>query len=543
MKNFLAPACFLAILAFFGLSPAAAQSIPGPALGSAAPSFNVTTLDGRTVSLASYKGKVLVLNFWATWCPPCRQETPDMIAAYRKLHGPNVEFLGLDATEQAPIIRAFVAAKNLPYAVAIDTEKKATAAYDVRGIPTTFVIDANGIVRARYVDIIPPAQLVSFVNDAKAGRNGAVNSAIAQKIDATLDPKQFSFSGGHDSVLRSAKSATDAINASNKLLGQADPAKGQVVDYLHVRAQQADVLAAMASGLAKVASSNDDKKLLARTQGDLATDREQWSDAVSAYQRALAIDPKDQDSLGGLAFAYYEQHDWKNEIDAYSRLAALNPDPDTYVSIGKAYQQLKDYSSAAAAEKKAVDLALANYAKQKTTDTTIYAAYTWLYLARGYVEAGDIPNAHNAFAQTMRYAQQLKRGTGEYQKYTEEAQEGMISLSLPNGKTAVSMAPWTGPDLPGSVKSTLKYRLVVAGKPDSVVHLRATDLAKGWIASFCSDKVCAPMQLVLTMPASGVKIIEFQLIPNEANAPKHTNASVHATGGSGNASTSVAASL
>lgn len=137
----------------------------------------------------------------------------------------------------------------------------------------------------------------------------------------------------------------------------------------------------------------------------------------------------------------------------------------------------------------------------------------------------------------------MKPGTDAYDRYVEMGQEGVLSLNLDTRRTAVSLAPWTGPDLPGSVSSTLKYRLVVSGIAGSAVKLHATNLAKGWIASFCSDKVCAPMQLALTLPASGVKVIEFQLIPNESGAPKHTNASVQATGGGSNATASVVATL
>ncbi len=527
----------LAALALFP-ALARAQDIPGPQPGQPAPEITVRDLSGAPVSLASLRGQVVVLNFWATWCPPCRQETPDMIAAFRKLRG-RAAFLGIDSTEKAPIIRSFIAAKGLPYPVAIDQEKKTSMAYDVRGIPTTYVIDANGIVRARYVDIISPAQLTAFVDAAKNGHNGAIASALQRKIDAMLNPGRFAFPGDYEGVLREVKAATDAVNGSNKTLGESDPAKGEVTDYLRTRSEQATLLVAAANALRRVAHTDADRALLYRVEGDIATDNEKWPEAVASYQKALALSAKDQDALGGLAFAYYEQKNWGAEISAYQQLAALNPDPNTYISIGKAYLELKQYGNAIAAERKAVALAEASFRKQKTRDSTVYGAYTWLYLGRAYTVAGENASAHAAFMQTLRYGQMLPRKSTDYAKYTEEAQEADVALGLGNGgKTTVSLAPWTGPDLPGSLSSTVKYRLVVAGAPGSTVRLSAVGLSKGWLASFCTDRLCSPMQRIVALPSSGVKILEFQLIPNDARAAKHTSVRVHAAGSAGSATTS-----
>ncbi|MFN2527685.1 MAG: redoxin domain-containing protein [Candidatus Baltobacteraceae bacterium] len=517
---------------------ASAQSIPGPQVGQAAPEIAAKGLNGQRISLADYKGKVLVLNFWATWCPPCRAETPDMINSYRKLHSSKVEFLGIDSTEKAPIIHSFLAAKQYPVPVAIDNDKQTSQAYDVRGIPTTYVIDGNGIVRARFVDIITPGQLASFVGAAKAGHNGVIASSVQTKIDAALKPSQFVYPADHEGVLRTVKGATDAINRANALLGQADPAKGEAADYLKTRSEQAALEATATAALAKVASSDPERAVLYRIEGDLATNTENWSDAVTAYKKAIALNAKDEDSISGLAFAYYEQKNWRDEIATYEQLNALGPDPDTYVSIAKAYLQLKDYPNAIANDRRAVEMAEAGYAKKKGNESTINAAYTWLYLGRAYSEAGDVANAHMAFSNTMRYGQQLPRKGVDYAKYTEEAQEADVALGLnTNGKTSVSLAPWTGADLPGSLSSTVKYRLVVSSRPGTTVQLAATGLSKGWIASFCTDKLCSPMQRTLTIPASGVKIFEFQLIPSDPHASAHTKVQVRASSGDGEAVT------
>lgn len=533
---------FAALLTGATLIPgvAGAQGIPGPAIGAPAPSFTVVGLNGKPITLNSYRGRVLVVNFWATWCPPCRAETPDLIHAYRSLHDRDVAFLGIDSTESAPIVHAFVAAKSLPFTVALDPKKDASSTYDVRGIPTTFVIDQKGVVRARFVDVITERQLAAFVQAAKAQQNGVIVSPIQTKIDAALDLKQFSFTGDHDAVLKNVKAATDAIDQSNKLLSDADPAKGDVADYLKTRAAQADLLDAATAALAKVAKTPDDQKLLYRMQGDLATDREQWDAAIPAYLQVLKIDPKNTDALSGLGFAYYEKKDWGGQINAYQKLVALQPDVGTYVDMGKAYQQLKDYKNAIETDRKAVQYAESELAKKKTRDSIVDTAYAWLYLGRAYTAANDKANAHLAFVKTMHYGSMLPPKSFDYQKYTEEPQEADVALNIgTTDRPGVFLAPWTGADLPGSVASTIKYRLVVSGKADSTVKLRATDIAKGWIASFCSDRLCSPMQLALRLPESGVKIVEFQLIQSQKRAPKHTTFRVQAQGVGGSAASAV----
>ena len=185
---------------------ATALALSGPQVGAPAPDFHLTTVDGKSVSLADFRGKTLVLNDWATWCPPCREETPDLIAAAKKLSAKGgVVFLGVDSTEAAPIVRAFVASKSMPYAQAIDADKAFSNAYDVRAYPSTFVISGDGVLRARYVGNISPQVLAGFVADARAGRNGVLATAAQKKVDAYLDPAKFTFQGDAAALAGTAK--------------------------------------------------------------------------------------------------------------------------------------------------------------------------------------------------------------------------------------------------------------------------------------------------------------------------------------------------
>lgn len=468
-----------------------------------------------------------------------------MIASYKTLHSPGVAFLGLDQGEEAPLVRAFIAAKSLPYPIALDPDRAAGRAYDIRGIPTTYVIDRSGIIRARWVDVIAPEQLTAFVASAKAGENGVIASALQTSIDRKLDPSLYPFGSGHDGVLAAVKSVQKAILDSNTLAGKEDPSTGQVVDYLKTRAAQAALRDGAIAALQPLAASNSDKALLLGLQGDSATDEEHWEQAAGSYSQALVLDPKNQDALGGLAFAQYELHHWQDEIASYQKLMALAPDSGTYIDmIGRAYLQLKEYPNAISATKTGLSLAETALAAdpKKSLDSVVSVAYAHLYLAKAYVAAGESLDAHAQFLQTAKYAAMLPVKSNSFAMYNEEAQEGLLSLDLNrSGRTAVTLAPWTGADLPGSVPGTIKYRLTVSGKSGKLVHLRATGMARGWIASFCSDRVCSPMQLALHIPPSGVKIIEFQMIHNDNNAPKKTPVQVQATDGSvkSNASASV----
>jgi peroxiredoxin len=166
-------------------------ALTGPQIGQPAPAFSLTTIDGKTVTLDSHRGKTLVLNIWATWCPPCRGETSDLLAAYARLHKDGVEFLGVDDTEQAPIVRAFVADKNVPYPQAIDGTQAFSKAYDIRYFPTTFVIDPQGIVRARHIDQVTPAlRVVRSVGEGGPERRVHV-AAAGQDRRAVCQPRRL----------------------------------------------------------------------------------------------------------------------------------------------------------------------------------------------------------------------------------------------------------------------------------------------------------------------------------------------------------------
>jgi cytochrome c biogenesis protein CcmG, thiol:disulfide interchange protein DsbE len=122
---------------------------PPPKVGAPAPAFSLRRLDGSgSVSLASLRGKTVVLNFWASWCEPCKREAPALERLWRRYRGRDVVVLGVDTGPDAKSDgRRFVAAHGLTYPIVFDPNALVAAnSYDVAGLPVTYVLDRRGRV-------------------------------------------------------------------------------------------------------------------------------------------------------------------------------------------------------------------------------------------------------------------------------------------------------------------------------------------------------------------------------------------------------------
>ncbi|MBI5475946.1 MAG: TlpA family protein disulfide reductase [Ignavibacteriales bacterium] len=115
--------------------------------GDLAPNFSWKDKDGKTISFDNFRGKVTLVNFWATWCGPCKRELPDLIALSKEMENEGVKVIGVSTDRGANVIddvKAFVAEAGITYQIVISNEELEETYGNIRVIPTTFLIDADG---------------------------------------------------------------------------------------------------------------------------------------------------------------------------------------------------------------------------------------------------------------------------------------------------------------------------------------------------------------------------------------------------------------
>jgi thiol-disulfide isomerase/thioredoxin len=115
----------------------------------AAPDFTLKTLDGEEITLSQLKGKVVLLDFWATWCGPCRESIPHLIQLYKDYRGSGFELVGMNVDKgDVEVVRRFIKSMDIPYPI-VATSEDVLRSYRVTGIPATFLIDKEGKIRER----------------------------------------------------------------------------------------------------------------------------------------------------------------------------------------------------------------------------------------------------------------------------------------------------------------------------------------------------------------------------------------------------------
>ena len=126
------------------------SSSPSPREGFLAPDFTLDTLDGNKVTLSELRGQIVVVNFWATWCPPCREETPALEKAYEQYKDSGMVILGVNLTDQDSMsdVELFVEEFTLTYPILLDRDGSVSNyLYQIKGLPTTFFVNREGIIR------------------------------------------------------------------------------------------------------------------------------------------------------------------------------------------------------------------------------------------------------------------------------------------------------------------------------------------------------------------------------------------------------------
>jgi peroxiredoxin len=141
----------VSLVGLYLILPGSDRPAPGDGSKSAvvvvAPDFGLSSLRGDSVRLSDFRGKVVFLNIWATWCPPCREEIPFMEALYRRLKGRSFEMLAVSVDRDGEkAVRPFAKKYGLTFPVLLDPDNKTYRLYGLTGVPETFIVDKNGVV-------------------------------------------------------------------------------------------------------------------------------------------------------------------------------------------------------------------------------------------------------------------------------------------------------------------------------------------------------------------------------------------------------------
>ncbi|HSG45757.1 MAG TPA: TlpA disulfide reductase family protein [Anaerolineales bacterium] len=146
------------------------ESLPvGTEVGERAPEFTGTTVDGETVSLSDYRGRIVLVNDFATWCGPCIFETPHLVDVYNK-HMNDVVVIGLNLGEQDVDVAAYQVQFSISYPLLLDPDGRLTETYKPLGLPTSWFIDEDGVIRFVYTGPMTIEMIEEILEAIRDGR-------------------------------------------------------------------------------------------------------------------------------------------------------------------------------------------------------------------------------------------------------------------------------------------------------------------------------------------------------------------------------------
>jgi len=128
-----------------------------------APDFTLKSLDGKNISLSMFKSSVVVINFWASWCPPCKAEIPDFVKTYEKLKNKNFIIIGIAVGSREAEVRKLVEENKISYPVVLSDKKVEDLYGGIRAVPTTFVVGKDGTIVDKKVGMFMEGELEKTV--------------------------------------------------------------------------------------------------------------------------------------------------------------------------------------------------------------------------------------------------------------------------------------------------------------------------------------------------------------------------------------------
>ena len=139
------------------------QTSPVAAVGKLAPSFAVPATDGKSRTLSMYRGHVVVMNLWATWCPPCRSEMPDLEKLYENYRSRGLVVIGINQGESRTRARSFAQSLRISYPIWLDDQQQYGRTYIAIGLPTTIIIDRSGVALKGFDGPLTYAQMKAAI--------------------------------------------------------------------------------------------------------------------------------------------------------------------------------------------------------------------------------------------------------------------------------------------------------------------------------------------------------------------------------------------
>jgi cytochrome c biogenesis protein CcmG/thiol:disulfide interchange protein DsbE len=162
-------AAFAIILALLGLLAWGLRKVQaGPVESGMAPDFTLTSFDGRTLTLSELRGQVVIINFWASWCPPCREEAAYLEQTWRKYKNKGVIFIGVDWVDTEKEALAYMDEFDLTYFNGPDIGTRIAQAYNIQGVPETFYVAKNGELRGVHIGPLKSPELDEKIDELLA---------------------------------------------------------------------------------------------------------------------------------------------------------------------------------------------------------------------------------------------------------------------------------------------------------------------------------------------------------------------------------------
>lgn len=140
----------------------------GPVDRGMAPDFSLTSFDGRNITLSDLRGQVVIVNFWASWCPPCREEAAYLEQTWRKYRDQGVVFIGVDYVDAEKEALAYIKEFDITYFNGPDIGTRISDAYNIKGVPETFFVAKNGELRGVHIGPLKPPELDEKIEELLA---------------------------------------------------------------------------------------------------------------------------------------------------------------------------------------------------------------------------------------------------------------------------------------------------------------------------------------------------------------------------------------